>query len=161
MRRIVGKQAPQQTVKSVFEELNRPGIERLKQALRARGITFTNQEVVDVVRGSEQKQVLAPRQRYEGKIASQYVNQRWAADLIDFTAQPSGEFTHILVVQDIFSRKVFAKPLTSSSPAEVTAAFRQILADAGTPKKLGTGMGLHLLRARCQVCLIANLLCTA
>ena len=69
-QRIVGKQpAPLTTIQEVFEALNRPGVERLKQALRARGIPFTNEEVRNVVKGSEAKQLMAPRQRYDGRIA--------------------------------------------------------------------------------------------
>ena len=81
----------------MFEELNRPGIERLKQALRSRGVPFsrdTDQEMRDVVRGSDQTQLFAPRQRYEDNIASSNVNERWAADHIDLTAQPSPPYTH-------------------------------------------------------------------
>ena len=60
MRRLVGKQpAPRATIQEVFEALNRPGVERLKTALRARNIPFTNEEVRDVVKGSEAKQLMA------------------------------------------------------------------------------------------------------
>ena len=76
-------------VRQVFEELNRPGISRLKTALRARGIGASAAEIGSVVRGDESKQPLAPRQRHEGRIASSNLNERWAADLIDYTAQPS------------------------------------------------------------------------
>ena len=55
-RRITGKQPVQDkvnTIRSVFEQLNRPGVERLKQALRSRGIPFKDQEVQSLVRGSD------------------------------------------------------------------------------------------------------------
>ena len=91
-RRLVGKQAgPKQTIQDVFEELNRPGVDRLKQALRARDVPFTDAEVSSVVRGSEARQLAAPRHRYDGRITSSNINERWAADLIHFTARPSGE----------------------------------------------------------------------
>ena len=140
--RLVGKQAaPRATIQEVFEALNRPGVERLKQALRARNIPFTNEEVRDVVKGSEAKQLMAPRQRYDGRIAGSDINERWAADLIDFTARPSGQYTHILVVQDIFSRRLFARPLTGTSSREVTEAFLSILNAQGTPQQLSTDGG--------------------
>ena len=103
-------------VRQVFEELNRPGIARLRTALRARGINASYNEVSSVVRGDESKQLFAPRQRYEGRVASSNLNERWAADLIDYTAQPSPPYTHILVAQDIFSRKVYARPLRGTTP---------------------------------------------
>ena len=40
-------------VKQVFEELNRPGISRLKTALRARDINASDAEIQRVVRGDE------------------------------------------------------------------------------------------------------------
>ena len=132
--RLVGKQAaPRATIQEVFEALNRPGVERLKTALRARNIPFTNEEVRDVVKGSEAKQLMAPRQRYDGRIASSDINERWPADLIDFTARPSGQHTHILVVQDIFSRRLFARPLTGTTSREVTEASQTILNTDGDP----------------------------
>ena len=140
--RLVGKQpAPRATIQEVFEALNRPGVERLKTALRARNIPFTNEEVRDVVKGSEAKQLMAPRQRYDGRIASSDINERWAADLIDFTARPSGQYTHILIVQDIFSRRIFARPLTGTTSREVSEAFQSILNAEGTPQQLNTDGG--------------------
>ena len=147
-RRLTGKQPPAtesqpdriEQVRQVFQELNRPGIDRLRTALRARGINASYNEVSSIVRGDEAKQLFAPRQRYEGRIASSNINERWAADLIDFTAQPSPPYTHILIVQDIFSRKIYARPLRGTTPQEVTAAFRGILPEARVnPKELSTG----------------------
>ena len=140
-RRFVPPERLEQ-VKQVFEELNRPGISRLKTALRARDINASDAEIQSVVRGDEAKQIFAPRQRYEGRVASSNLNERWAAYLIDFTAQPSPPCTHILVVQDIFSRKVYARPLRGTIPQEVTAAFRNILTTApAAPKELSTDQG--------------------
>ena len=98
-RRLTGKQpirpiavAPPdrlEQVRQVFQELNRPGIARLKTALRARGINASDAEIGSVVRGDESKQLFAPRQRYEGRVTSSRLDERWAADLIDCTAQTS------------------------------------------------------------------------
>ena len=128
-------------VRQVFQELNRPGIARLRTALEARGIRASYNEVASVVQGDESKQLFAPRQRYEGHVTSSRLNERWAADLIDYTAQPSPPYTHILVVQEIFSRKIFARPLSGTSPQEVTAAFRDILSGTTAPKELSTDQG--------------------
>ena len=133
-RRLVPPERLEQ-VRQVFQELRRPGISRLRTALRARGINASDAEIGSVVRGDESKQLFAPRQRYEGRIASSNLNERWAADLIDFTAQPSPPYTHILVVQDIFSRKIYARPLRGTTPQEVTVAFRDILSTAPAAPK--------------------------
>ena len=60
------------------------------------------------------RQVQAPKYKFDGKIPSLYQNDRWFADLIDFSSTPSdngkrtglrrtkdGE-SYILVVQDVF-----------------------------------------------------------
>lgn len=86
------------------------------------------------MRGSEQKQIFAPRQRCEGNTTSSCINDRWAADLIDFTAQPSPPYTHILVAQDIFTRKLYARVLRGTTPQETAAAFRNIVATSACPK---------------------------
>ena len=77
-RRLVPPERLEQ-VRQVFEELNRPGISRLKTALRARGINASDAEIGSVVRGDESKQLFAPRQRYEGRVTSSRLDERWAA----------------------------------------------------------------------------------
>ena len=84
-RRFVPPERLEQ-VRQVFEELNRPGISRLKTALRARGIAASDAEIGSVVRGDESKHLFAPRQRYEGRVTSSRLDERWAADFIDYTA---------------------------------------------------------------------------
>ena len=123
-RRLTGKQPVRpasepdriEQVRQVFQELNRPGIARLRTALGARGISASYNEVSSVVRGDDAKQLFAPRQRYEGRVASSNLNERWAADLIDFTAQLSPPYTHLsgprhLLTQDLRT------PLEGHDPA--------------------------------------------
>ena len=44
-------------IKEIFEELNFPGAERLKKALKNRGIPFTKEQVDKLVRGETVKQL--------------------------------------------------------------------------------------------------------
>ena len=102
-------------IANVYAELNFPSSGILKQALRRRGIPFTNQEVENLVKGDVVRQVQAPPYKFTGKIASQNLNARLFADLIDFTAAPDGgkktdikptdNKKYILVVQRVFDRK--------------------------------------------------------
>ena len=50
-RRLTNKQ-PVDPVRRLFEDLNQPSEARLKQALRARQIPFTDEEVAKIVKGS-------------------------------------------------------------------------------------------------------------
>ena len=77
-RRLTNKQ-PVDPVRRLFEDLNQPSEARLKQALRARQIRFTDEEVSTIVKGSTAKQVFAPKPRSDGKVVSTHKNARWAA----------------------------------------------------------------------------------
>ena len=126
------------SVEAVFEELNSPSAPRLKRALTARGIPFNASEVDRLVRGKTTRQVQALKYKFDGKIAAADLNSRWLADLIDFTAAPSADTSkdvglrptasgesYILVVQDVFSRFLYAEALLDKRPATVAAAFQK------------------------------------
>ena len=72
---------------------------------------------------------------------------RWAADLIDYNARPSHDpnggdpYQYILIVQDIFSRKLWAHALKTKSQEVVQQAFESIVRRAGTPDNLDTDNG--------------------
>jgi hypothetical protein len=71
------------------------------------------------------------------------MNERWAADLIDYTSSPSkkGGEKYILAVQDIFSRKLYAKALLRNDPRTVAAAFTDIVQQNDSPEELNTDKG--------------------
>ena len=51
----------------LFEDLNQPSEARLKQALKARSIPYTNEQVSEIVKGSATRQVFQPKQKFVGK----------------------------------------------------------------------------------------------
>jgi hypothetical protein len=109
-------------VEEVFEELNFPSLQKLKKVLDSRGIAYDKTTIEKLVKSESVRQVQAPTYKFDGKIASRDINDRWFCDLVDFTAAPSdrGKRTgleetkegevYILVVQDVFSR--FFPPLS-------------------------------------------------
>ena len=141
-------------VEEIFEELNYPSAPRLKRVLQQRGIAFDPKEVDRLAKGESVRQVQAAPPLFKGKIWSSDLNDRWFADLIDFTAAPSDggaktslEATkdnerYILVVQDVFSRRLWARALKSKQAEEVAEAFGDILRDSGEkPRSLTTDGG--------------------
>ena len=76
-------------IKEIFEELNFPGAERLKKALKNRGIPFTKEQVDKLVRGETVKQLQQAPKPLRGKVAAPFQNSEWQADLIDWTTAPS------------------------------------------------------------------------
>ena len=84
------------------------------------------------------RQVLQPPPKYEGIITSQRMDQRWAADVISFVSDPAKDGTktykYVLLVQDIFSRTLWAEAMTELQ--ETTGAFATIL-QRSFPRKPG------------------------
>jgi len=130
-------------VRSLFEELNRPSAARLKTALRARGIAYDPKVVDTVVSRSTEKQQQAPAYKYTGKITATAPNSRWAIDTVNLTSRPSKGYRFIVVCQDIFTRRVFAKASQSVSPAAVGQIFEGFVAQHGVPKELNSDSGVE------------------
>jgi len=128
-------------VRSLFEELNRPSAARLKTALRARGIAYDPKVVDAVVSRSTEKQLQAPAYRYTGKITATAPNSRWSIDTINLTSRPSKGYRYIVVAQDIFTRRLFAKASESVSPEAVARIFEGFVAEHGVPKELNSDSG--------------------
>ena len=79
----------QARIDSVNEELNYPSLQKLRRVLDKRGILYNKRSLERLVKREAVRQVQAPTYKFDGKIASQGLNDRWFADLIDFTAAPS------------------------------------------------------------------------
>ena len=138
-------------IAELYEELNFPSATVFHKALRRRGIPARLKDIEEFVASRSERQVIAPGPKFTGNIVSFDVNHRWAADLIAFTSRPAksndGTYTHVLIVQDLFSRFLWVRPLKSTSDA--TTAFEEILkesegrmVDAGPhPQRLDTDGG--------------------
>ena len=131
-------------IERIYEELNRPSAAKLKVALKREGIAFDAKDIEKLTRQDTGRQLLAQTYKYNGKIVSTHINERWAADLIDYTSSPSknGGEKYILVVQDIFTRKLYARALLRNDPRTVTTAFKEIVQQAKeSPEELNTDKG--------------------
>jgi hypothetical protein len=117
---------------ALYEELNAPSATAFRKALAKRGIPARARDVEEFVKSRTERQVIAPPPKYKGHIVSFNVNHRWMADLIAFTSRPvktnEGFYTHVLLVEDVFSRYVWARPLQSTS--DTTRAFVEILIES-------------------------------
>ena len=113
----------QEEIQRVSDDLNSPSTAKLFAALCAQGVQAKFRDVEAFVKRQAVRQMQAPRYCFTGKIAAHDINNRWFADLIDFTSAPSdgGEkvglhptntgFRFVLVVQDVFSRFLWCEPL--------------------------------------------------
>lgn len=80
-----------------------------------------------------------PPPLYQGNITSDRIDDRWVADLISFVSRPAQRqetYRHVLLVQDIFSRFVWATAIQKTS--RTRAAFEDILNQGRVPRELNT-----------------------
>ena len=125
--------------------MNFPSAARLKRVLRSRNIPFNATDIDRLVRGETVRQIQAPNYKFDGKIAACRLKFKWFADLIDFSAAPSegtgkdaglrptsDNERYVLVVQDVFSRKIWTEAIINKRPTTVAAAFQTILNKVGS-----------------------------
>ena len=134
-------------LRELSTELGHPSATKLWLEAQRRDLPVTRKEVVDFAQSHGARQVLAQRPKYEGKVVAVEVNDRWAADIIDYNARPSPDpkggspYQYILIVQDIFSRVIFVHALKSKDQEVCQQAFEAIVRRAGLPDRLDTDNG--------------------
>jgi len=135
----------------LWEDLAAPSAKVFLQALRARGIQARASDVRKFIASKSERQVLQPGNRFTGKIAAFYQNDRWAADIISYVSRPvvqgGKEYKYILIVQDMFSRYLWTAPLVSV--ANTTDAFERI-AKSVAPRALVVDRGVEFRAAKFQ-----------
>ena len=130
-------------VAALHARLSFPGGATLFLAAQSQRIPLTYVQARAFVQKEEANHAFAPRPRYGGKVTASGTDERWVADLMDMKASPAvtGQKT-VLVVQDIFTRKVTATALMTKTAAEVARAF-----PPGRPAELTTDGGLEFTGA--------------
>ena len=141
-------------VAALYKQLSYPSAARFKAALAKRNIQVPHAFVQQLVREQGSRQLFAPPPRFTGKVVAQHLDERWAGDVIDFQSKTTkkGAPVYVFVVQDIFSRFLFAKALRSK--VEVEAAFLRLMKDAGRkPDELNTDNGSEFTNRGFQIML--------
>jgi hypothetical protein len=119
-------------VNELWLELNRPSPERLNAVLMRQGINVNLSNLRKFLSRRSEKQVFAPRPVYKGRVYAVDKDQRWAADIVDYTKNPAEldgrRYTYALIVQDIFTRYAWAQLMESRDQA--AGAFERILEQA-------------------------------
>ena len=106
-------------VAELYQELSFPTANKLQSALRKEGINLSLSGLKELTSESGARQVFQPPPRYGGNITSGRMDDRWAADLMSFESRPAkradATYTNVLIVQNIFSRFLWAEPLSSKT----------------------------------------------
>jgi len=129
-------------LENLAKELGYPSAEKLFRASERRGLGIPRNIINAYVRAQGQRQIFAARPRYRGKIVATKVGDRFAADLIDYANRETKDgYQYILIVQDTFSRKIWAVAMKDKTPSVTQPAFEYIVRSSGTPRMLDTDDG--------------------
>ena len=113
-------------------ELGNPGLQKLYKAAKKKGIPVSRLEVRSFLAKKGEKQIFRPLPESKGQSATEAPGFRAQMDLIDLKYSSSQGNKNILVVIDVFTRKVYAKPVRSKEPAAVASKLREILNEMDT-----------------------------
>jgi transposase InsO family protein len=143
-------------VAELYQELSFPAAAKLQSALRKEGISLSLSALKELTSETGARQVFQPPPRYGGHITSGRMDDRWAADLLSFESKPAkradATYTQVLIVQDIFSRYLWAEPI--SRKTQVRRAFEDILDKSGrTPRELNSDKGTEFTSREFQTML--------
>ena len=123
------------------KELGTPGSAKLYRAARKRGIEVSKLEVRSFLAKRGEKQIFRPLPESKGKTGAEAPGFRAQMDIIDLKYSKSLGNKNILVVIDVFTRKVWAKPVRSKEPAIVASVLRQMLNEMDGPQIMSSDKG--------------------
>ena len=135
---------------ALSEEFGYPSANKLFDAAQRAGVKVTLKQVQAFVKSQNVRQVYHQLPPSKGKIAAPNLDDTWVADLIDYSWQPSESkekgsepaFQYILVVQDVFSRRLMARPIRDKLAKTCQEAFQSIVEERHTkPNVLSTDSG--------------------
>jgi len=116
----------------LFRDSGYPSTQVFYNQLKRKGIPVTLKMVTEFTKSVSARQVSAPGPKFQGKIVAFDINHKWATDCISFVSRPvktnDGEMKYVLICQDIFSRKIWTRPMTELS--QVTYFFEDILQES-------------------------------
>jgi hypothetical protein len=141
-----------EALSSLAKEQGYPSAQKLWLAVQRGGLDATRKQVYDLVKRQNARQVFNERPAFKGKVVSTGINDRWAADLVVYSSKPANPngpyadapdnpYQFILLVQDLYSRKLFGHALRYKDAHTVTEAFESLLRQHGTPARLDTDEG--------------------
>ena len=108
----------------LYEDLNFPSATKLRVALPEKGYKARIKDVEALIKSQTPTQLFAKAPKYRGKVIASRPNERWVVDFIDFSAEPSGEYTYILLVQGIFPGNDWQPPCLKIMRANTLATSR-------------------------------------
>jgi hypothetical protein len=109
------------------KELRHPGVEKLWAAAREAEIPVTKAQVRDLLATQGQRQVYKPPPTSKGASVAEAPGFRYQMDLLDFKNDPSKGNSIILLLIDVFSRQVWARPSPDKTPLAISRVLEAML----------------------------------
>jgi hypothetical protein len=107
-------------------------------------IPVSRRVVDDFIARKGENQIFQQRRPSDGVTAPKDETE-FQMDLIDFRASPSGRFRNILILVQVFTRRVFLRQITNKQPATVERALKELLDRAGPVKVISSDRGGEFL----------------
>ena len=114
-------------LRSLAKELRIRNPAKLLQAARGRVAGASSKLAQLALADDVGRQVLGPARKSTGKSAAEGPNQRLQSDLIDFSQNTKTREKYALMLIDVYTREVRAKPLLNEKPESINAAMRELL----------------------------------
>ncbi len=114
-------------LRDLAKELGTPGLDKLFKAARKKGIDISKTQVKSFLAKKGEKQIFRPLPQSKGKSGTEDLGFRAQMDIIDLKYSKSLGHKNILVLVDLYTRRVWAKPVRNKEPAVVAPVLRQIL----------------------------------
>ena len=124
--------APEARLAELAQRLGTPGAGKLYAAARRRGIRVTKEQVKRFVSTKGQKQLFRAYPASKGQTASESPSMRFQMDLVDMRYSPSRGNKNMLVLVNVYSRRVYAVPIKDKTPEAVAPALREMLGRLGS-----------------------------
>ena len=104
------------------------GVQGLLFAAKEANVAGVNREIVkNFLSTDSAAQIFKPPPQSKGATVSEGPGFRIQADLIDYKTKKSGGFSVVLLIVDVFTRKIFAEPCESKMPQHVAPKMRKLL----------------------------------
>jgi len=129
-------------LKALHAKLGNVGVDKLLHAARKDGLAGVNRDTVrDYLSTDSSAQLFRPLPASKGRTGSEAQGFRVQMDLIDFKGNEAtwqgADWSVILVIIDVLSRRVWAAPARSKAPAHLEPVLRRLLGEmADLPNKV-------------------------
>ena len=128
-------------LKALHEKVGDVGVAKLLHAAKKEGLAVNKQIVQDYLSTDAPAQIFKPLPHSQGKTGAEAQGWRVQADLIDYKTRKArwqgNEYSVVLCIIDVMSRRLWAAPCKSKSPAHVAPVMRRLLGEMQAAAGIG------------------------